>query len=207
VKRKRGFTLLETIIASSLLLLLTTALFMGWSTASRSWLGMFRSTTRLTQMEVALRQLQVRLQDASSTAIYQTTPATPALAFSSPWSMGNADTYGYQTGSFNPSWQKYSVYYLNTNAYTLDYTELAIPPTTPASISACTIEQWAGPSGLQPLSFYCTGGNSTAYPVDTFAIARTGAVIQITLSSIPPVPSRGSGNGRLSVSESILLHN
>ena len=208
-RRKRAITLLETMVASTLLLLLTTALFASWNLAAQSWQGMLRSTTRLTGLEVALKKIQLQLQDASLQAVYQNAPAIPALAYSSAWGLAgssNSTTYCQQPSALAPLWQKYGLYYLDTNVYTLDHLEIPIPAGDPASLLAVGLDQWNGPSGIQPLAFYCSGGAVVLSAIDTFAIQRSSGLITVTISS-PPTAVSGSGTGRLTLSQSIWLHN
>ncbi|MFN8613252.1 MAG: hypothetical protein U0931_37285 [Vulcanimicrobiota bacterium] len=202
-------SLLELMVAVGLLLLLTAALFESWMLASRSWVMVFRNSSRLGSLEIALRQVQEHLQDsAAQAAIYQNTPNIPALAFqaaSGLTSLAQNQQFHYQAGQAIPLWQKYGVYYLNTAAGSLEYRELAIPSGDPASTTRLPLTSWNGPQGVRILDDYCLAGKAVASPVDSLRWERTQSLLTVTLGS--PGAPRGPGSGRVTLTQTIFLHN
>mgnify|MGYP007126011264 CR=1 FL=1 len=79
--------------------------------------------------------------------------------------------------------------------------ELAVPTTSPAWSTPQPLSTVDLGSGVQPLSFYASGGKPLASEVEEFAIQRTGRSIEVT------VKLRNKEDRRFTYSASTVIRN
>ena len=182
-----------------------------WNLCARSWQQAQQGGGRQRNLALALLKLDVQLRDSpGASAIYQNTPNIPALAFCSAWgiqSTGQSGNYTYQNGTLLPMWQKYAVCYLDTVNSTLDYAEIPISSTDLASNNTIPLDEWNGPWGVQPLTFYCVNGTRILSGVNNLNVQRQGGTINITVGMPPDPTLQGAGNSPLSLCQTVWLHN
>lgn len=191
-------TLLELIVSSSLLALLTAALFFSWESGSRAWLVASQRQDLISAAQVVLRRVERVLEASSSAGLaYQNNPAILTLpscfgvnATSSEFAA--SDT----TGEVN--WQKYTVVY--QQGAQLFWLDLPIPTGNTARTVAAQLPAVDLGSGLHGLPFYATGGAKVADGVGNLTISLSGRAVILKLDM--------SASGRTaSFSSTTLLRN
>ena len=206
MKRRRGVTLIELIVASTLLALLTGALFMGWDTGARSWLTASRKTERLSRLQLALRQIEKGLESSANQGLaFQNAPGIIAFPMAYPLKSTSGIGFVYQPGTSSPQWQKYAVFYFDGASRTLRTREVTIPVANPAATTTTPLTTFDDGSGVKPLSSYATGGAAVAEEIDTMTILAGTQSVEIVVNS--SIPQGGAGAGNLTLHSTTVLRN
>lgn len=156
---RRGFSLIEVLLATSLLALLMGLIFVTFNVGSRS----FRSTHLQSELRGDMGVLTNNLSRELERSIYSSLSLTSqGLSVLSAQDSSGRFVIG---ADGRPIWQRFVIYYRFADEVRRRDLELAPPLTAAAPIENCDLG-----SGLQPLSFYLDGeGRALARNVARFA--------------------------------------
>lgn len=168
IKNKRGMTLIELIIVTMIMFLLSGSLFWMIIAGKSIWQSSVTRSSDRQELHTTVERITKELRDSDSTLI--TVSSTPSAicflsAFNNQGRFITADTGA-------PVWQKYVIYYIPTSTTKLLRKEVYGSYTTPIS--------------LQNLITYCSGdGNLVASTITSFSltpnITDNSALLSITL--------------------------
>lgn len=175
--RARGFTLLELMVAGSLFLLLGLVLFELYRVGASAW---HKSDSQLD----VLRNLQVVLtrvsREAQGSSLASESHDATALSFLT----AVKDSTGFVVApvTFRPVWQRYFVCYYDAGRQSVSVREEPLLPASPEASAPGPIDNFAGPSGTQPLAFYCNSGREIARGITSFQASTTEPdLLELTL--------------------------
>lgn len=197
--------MLELLMASSLLAVVTAILFLAWEMGAKSWLTASRSSQRLTRIQFALMGMEKGLSSSAGTAVCcQNGPGVLAYPTGYPSKTSTSSGFGYQS-SGSPAWKKYAIYYLDSSTRELRYREIPIASSNSAALSATLLTSFDDGSGVHALGFYASGGESVAQNIDAFSVALGTQTVDVVVNST--IPSVGAGGGLISLHSTTLLRN
>ena len=204
--KRRGVTLIELMVASGLLAVLTAVLFLAWNTGAQSWLTASRKTDRLSRLQLALRQLEKGLESSSSQGLaYQNGPTIVAFPVAYPLKTSPATGFVYLPGSSSPQWQKYLVYYFDAPGRSLRAREVAISSTNLAAKTTTPLPAFDDGSGAKPLTNYATSGVVAAEEIDAVSVVAGSQSLEVVVTS--NLSQGGAGGGNFTLHSTTVLRN
>jgi hypothetical protein len=198
MKNRSGFSLLEVVVSSLLMLMLSGALFIGWASGSQAWLVSSRRSQLMTESQIFFRRVEKDLESSSASSLDYVTLPSGCLSYASPYGLrdtANSTLFDASNSNGEVHWPKAVVIYHQMPLRELWWREVAIPPASSAYQVPTPLSQIDLGSGPQPLPSYATGGSKIVSHVDRFDISRESRNLRLTLELKSP-QQRGQSEGR-----------
>ena len=165
---RRGLTLLETMIAGGLLLLLTAAMFVIYQRGASA----FAKGEARSEMLAHLQNATVRLEQDLSRSVYGSLSITAdATAFACLSPVDGEDPQQFESLSGRPVWRRYVVYWWDPGTNEVYRREVPLDAGSPEETTPGPIDNYG--SG-DPLAFYFNDGRVVARDVSAFAVRAPG---------------------------------
>lgn len=164
-------------VAGSLFMLLSLVLFELYRVGASAWQKSDSQVDVLRNLQTVLTHVS---RDAQGSSFASQSNDPTALSFLT--AVQGAAGFVVDPTTFRPIWQGYRVYYYSPALKTVSVREEPLVAGAPETSAAGPIENYAGPSGAQPLAFYCNSGRLLASGVTRFQVDVTAPdLIELTL--------------------------
>lgn len=163
MRGRRGLSLLDTILALSLLLIILGLTFELFMTGARSFASGERQHDLSRQATIALDRVTRNLESARPDSL---TVAASAISF---LTCRDGQNQLALNNDSTPLWQGYELYFLDAGAHQLKQRRL--PLATPSS-TLQPLEEYNDGSGVHALNFYCNSTEVVARQVAVFELQR-----------------------------------
>lgn len=185
MRRRRGGTLLEVLIAAGIFLSLSLLLLAGWSQGTRAWRTVSERNEILGQAQRFLRLTEKELEASSASGVEIRTPTADALSYAS--TFGISDSQGFEVDSVSGAlrWQKQVILYHDSASQAVLRRQLPVPAGNTAYLSPTPISAINLGSGPKPITFYLNSGEVATRQVTALSFSLEGrrAVVRLTLIS------------------------
>lgn len=178
--RRPGTTLMEVMVASGIMLMVISMVFVVYVTGARAWRRGEGQADLLQDLEVIQTQLQREVASSVSLSLSADAPGK-SLSFLSARLPGG----GFQVVDGHVEWQSYLVYYLDPPTRELRRREIPLVAGAPQRQTPGPIDAYDDGSGARPLSSYCVGGDVIGRDVSdlTFAVMNGGRLLKVTVEA------------------------
>lgn len=179
--KRRGLSLLETMISAVLLGILTSLLFFVYRMGASSLMKGQAQTELLQDVQASSSRLlrEIERSTYASLSLDPPPPGGPATAISLLSAIDPAGQFAYDPAVGEPTWQKYVVLYYDAPSEELRWREVVLAAGSPEARTPGPIEQYQGSA----LATYRNGGRTIARHVTRCELSFADGTVTLLLET------------------------